>query len=511
MAKEPKILLIYPPCQFQPIETPRPDGSLGLLYLCGALEQAGFKVDLLDATVGAKEDNLQDTFYNKVKQSNGLIRIGMPPERIKKFIARGGYNIIGINSSFTSQTKMVLDVAAIAKSANPDILTIAGGVSARSLSERLLDGGDIDVVCLSEGEKIIVRLVQEWIQGRGFEHVSGIRYKKNGQYITHPATREDVYANLDELPFPAWHKLPFEHYDSISFSRGSALDPNKVRSAPIMTSRGCLFKCRYCHISLEKEDNLNTSQIGFIRFKSVERVLEEVKRLKELKVHRLYFEDDCLFAKKDRVRTIFEKIMGMGFKIASVNGVNLIHFQRQNEKGETEIDVEFLKFLRQAGFDEITFPVESGCQRIIDKYATAKINLATLDIAKIIKTTASLGIQCPLNIMIGFPDETEEEIMQSVAFGKKLVAAGADYCSFFITIPFPGSKLYETAIKEGYLSPDFNSDSMNWQNPIMKNTAVPPERILELREWAWRTVNRPEYVQARLKKNIVNDNIKKSL
>ncbi len=504
MTKEPKILLIYPPNQLLPMETPRPDGSLGLLYLAGALEQAGFKTDVLDASVGAKDDNLEDTFNHQVRQTNGLIRIGMSPERIKEFMIKGEYDIIGINSNFTSQTSMAFDVARIAKSVNPDILVIVGGVNARSLSERFLDNGNIDIVCLSEGEKIIVRLVRDWSRGHGYEHISGIKYKKDGQYITNPTTRDDIYLNLDELPFPAWHKLNFDHYDKIAFSRGGGLNPKEARYASLMTSRGCLFKCHYCHISLEKEGSLNTGQIGFIRFKSVERVLEEVKRLRQLKVKKLYFEDDCLLAKKDRIKTIFESVIDMGLEIAAINGVNLIHFQRKNEQGRLEIDIEFLKLLRRAGFTEITFPIESGCQRIINKYATAKLDLATLDIIKLIQIASGLGIKCPINIMIGFPDETEVEIMQSIELGKKLVAAGADYCSFFIPTPFPGSKLFDLAISGGYLDKDFNHDAMNYHNPVMKNTLVPPERILELREWAWRTVNRPEYVRARLKVSVKN-------
>ena len=100
--------------------------------------------------------------------------------------------------------------------------------------------------------------------------------------------------------------------------------------------------------------------------------------------------------------------------------------------------------------------------------------------------------------------KTEEEIMKSVEYAKRAVDAGAKYCSFFIPIPFPGSQLYNYAISHGHLFPDFDPDSMNWHKPVMKNTVVSPERILELREWAWRTVNRQEYVAERLKQNIGN-------
>ena len=72
---EPKVLLVYPPNQLMPIETPRPDGSLGPLYLAGALREVGVEPDLVDMTVGTKEDSLEDTFYRSEMQENGLVRI----------------------------------------------------------------------------------------------------------------------------------------------------------------------------------------------------------------------------------------------------------------------------------------------------------------------------------------------------------------------------------------------------------------------------------------------------
>ena len=58
------------------------------------------------------------------------------------------------------------------------------------------------------------------------------------------------------------------------------------------------------------------------------------------------------------------------------------------------------------------------------------------------------------------------------------------------------------AIAGGHLDANFDPDIMNWHRPVMKNTTVPPERVLELREWAWRSVNRDDYVAERLSKNI---------
>ncbi|MCR4334655.1 MAG: B12-binding domain-containing radical SAM protein [Patescibacteria group bacterium] len=496
MKKEPKVLLIYPPTQLMDIETPRPDGSLGPLYLAGALENAGYQVDILDASVGPESANLKDTFYRSVKQANGLVRIGMTTEDIQEYIARGSYSVVGVSSNFTPQSNIALEIASAVKAVSRDILVLMGGVNARSLPERLLKTGNVDAICSTKGEKIIVNMIRAWIKGSDIAEVSGTITMRDGKVIRRCLAPDDVYQNLDELPFPTWEKLPFKHYDGIASSH-AVLSIKPGRYGPIDTSSGCPFKCWYCHISKEKDHGDETGGIGSLRLKSVDRVMEEIHRLKDLGVSRLFFEDDSLLANKARVMDMFTRMREMGFSIGAINGVNLVHLQKK-EAGRLVIDKEYLTLLRDCGFDQIVFPVESANQRILQKYATNKLNHATLDIYELVKIAAELNIVSPINMMIGFPDETEAEIMASIEMGKRIVEAGAPYCTFFIPIPFPGSELFDYAIRNGHLDSNFNPDIFNWKHAVCKNTTVAPERIVELRDWGWDYANSKQYIASRI-------------
>jgi hypothetical protein len=61
--REPRFLLMYPALQFAPDEMAKPDGSLSLPYVAGALRRANYDVQILDVCVGDAEDRLEDTFY----------------------------------------------------------------------------------------------------------------------------------------------------------------------------------------------------------------------------------------------------------------------------------------------------------------------------------------------------------------------------------------------------------------------------------------------------------------
>lgn len=504
MSKQsPKIIIIYPPNQLMGVEIPRPDGSLGPLYLAGALREAQIDVEILDASVGSEGDSLRETFFSRQLQPNGLTRIGMTQERIKEHLTQGNYDIVAIHSNFTPQTRMVLEVARIAKTVNPEILVISGGVNARAIAPRLLKTNLIDIIAASYGEKTIIEIVRAWQNNTPFDKLNAVIYQDdNKKIITKPVTKDSIYNNLDDLPLPAWDLLPFSKYDEINSPHGSIEPGQKRRYAPIMTSRGCPFACAYCHNSEEKKADSIAGNIGFLRFKSIDRVMKEVEILKSLGITHLYIEDDSFLSHKARAIEILKKLTGQGFKISNVNGVNLLHLTIPDENDKLKPDIEFLEIIKNSGFDEIVFPVESGSQRVIDKYASGKLDHSRLDVVELVHEASKIGIVCPVNIMIGFPDEREEEMFQSINLANKLIDAGAPYVTFFIPIPFPGCKLFNYAIEHGHLSSDFDPDQMNWKNACMKNTAVPPERVVELRDWAWNKVNTEEYKRTRLQREI---------
>lgn len=483
-----------------PTEMPRPDGSLGLLYLAGALEREGIQADVLDASVGTTHDKLEDTFYKHVMQENGLIKIGLSENRLAEIIATGGYNVVCISSIFTPQTRMALMVARVTKRVSPEILVIAGGVNARSLPERFLKGG-VDVICATEGEAVVVAIVRAFEKHESIAVAGTITIRDDGKIVRQPIAQRDLPSNLDDLPFPAWHKLPFEHYD-VALSAGRGFLKSMDRSAGMMTSRGCPFKCAYCHVSVEKFHPSESGDIGRLRLKSEERVIAELEELKRLEVSKVFFEDDSLLAKKERVKRIFSTVRAMGMRLADVNGVNLVHFLKGGKGGRPVIDREFLELLYEAGLKEIVFPVESANQRVLDKYATGKLNHSILDVVELVKVAREVGITSPINMMVGFPDETEEEIRETIELGKRLVDSGAPYCSLYIPIPFPGSTLFTESLARGYLDHDFNPDDFNWRRAVMKNTTVSPKRVEELQSWGWRYANTDEYVEKRLSMNI---------
>lgn len=437
----------------------RPDGTLALPYLDAALTRAGYDSTILDMSVGGPHDRLEDTFYNEVAVSPKLVRVGMTPDRILEYVR--DYDVIAITSIFTPQTSRCFEVGRLIKQAYPEKVLIAGGVNARSLRHHFLKNG-FDCVFLSESENVIVDFARYLETGDPpLEEIEGIAYMDGDEARLRPMIR--VAENIDDYAMPSWHKLPNEKYWEISRIFGGKegwIDVGEhPRYAAVFTSRGCPFRCTYCHIS--KERGFEAGEIANLRLHSIERVHAEFEQLRDLGVDTVYINDDSFLAKKPRVHTILEILRDYDFRLADVNGVNIVHlFKRHN--GSLVVDEELLYALHAAGFRRLSIPFESGNQRVIDKYSSGKWRIDECDVVELIRRMTRIGVVASGNFMIGYPDETLDELTDTFMLARRAIDAGLHACSFFMVQPFPGTLLFEESIANGQLPRNWHWDELGW-------------------------------------------------
>lgn len=491
--KDPKFLMVFPPMQFSKDEMVRPDGTLGLPYLDASLTQAGFHSQILDMSIGTPKDKLEDTFYKQIPISNNLVQIGMSEERILEEVR--DFDVIGLTSLFTQQTSQCIRTAKLIKKHYPEKIIISGGVNARSLKELFFDSG-IDVIFISEAEKPIVNFAKFLAHGKpSLSEISGIAFRQNGKIVISPA-RETV-ENLDELPMPSWEKLPYKRYWEIGRIWGGRegwIDHDgPVPYAAIFTSRGCVFDCTYCHIS--KEWGGESGEIGKLRLHSIPRVEQEFEKLKSMGVKYIYINDDTFLAKKNRVFSILQRLKHFDFRLANVSGINIIHFFKQ-QSGKMVVDVEMLENLYEAGFRKISLPFESATQRIIDKYAGAKWRIDKCDTLSLIKRINEVGIVADGNFMIGYPDESMEELTNTFLFARDHMDAGMVACQFFMVQPFPGTMLYDDSVAKGILPTNMSWDEMGWSKGSIFTSLQIDKQILK-HSWSlvWKLLNRSSRVK----------------
>jgi anaerobic magnesium-protoporphyrin IX monomethyl ester cyclase len=396
-----KVLLVNPPylpeerygnlAAFGPTNEP-----LGLAYIAGSLEAAGVEVKIADAPA-----------------------LRMSVEEIGQWIARDRFDLVGV-TMLTPMYHRSLEVLRQARRVSPATRTVVGGPHPTVLPEQTLEEiPELDFAVIGEGETTSMELVEALEGKREFDSVAGLAFRKNGRIVANPL--RPPMRNLDQLPPPARHLLPMDAY-RMTRSRTQA-----EHSYTVSVARGCPFRCAYCFRTFGRT----------FRPHSPSRIIQEISLLvDQYRAKEINLEADTITLNRsfilDLCRALGES--GLSRKV-----------QWTCESRVDTVDEEVLRAMKEAGCWQISYGVESGSQRLLD---LIEKGITLEQVEKTFALTKRLGITIRAFFMLGLPTETREESWQTIRFARKL---NAQWSQFTITVPFPGTKLYELARAEGAL------------------------------------------------------------
>jgi anaerobic magnesium-protoporphyrin IX monomethyl ester cyclase len=196
-------------------------------------------------------------------------------------------------------------------------------------------------------------------------------------------------------------------------------------SLPVVTSRGCPFKCSFCGLA-------KMHQLGFgVRMASPETVYSHIKRIKDqFGITRINFQDDIFTFNHKRLFRLLDLITPLGIK-----------FRCHGRAGYDTKEV--YQRLAMAGCDQVAWGIESGSQYILNrmnKQSTVEDNFLVIQWAK------KYGITSRAFIIIGFPGETEETLRETKQF-----INNADPDQVFVSnfVPYPGTDVGDNLSKYG--------------------------------------------------------------
>lgn len=392
-----KILLINPPISVKRgclkyVDSLYP--SLGLAYIAAVAENAGDEVCVLDCVA---MDYSSEDLYRLTKRYS--------PELI-------GMQSLSYNIHDCLQTARGI------KEFNPEIKIVFGGVQASLFPVEICKDENVDFVIAGEGEVTFNNLLEAIKSMRHLASVVGLTWKENGKVIQNPAQK--LMENLDALPLPAWYLFPLNRYHSTAQLRGRT-------TLHLVTSRGCPYKCAYC--AAPKVFGRTTRQF------STARIIKEIVHLREkYGVDVIQFYDDNFTIDRNKVIDLCEHLVKMKFDMpwSCFSRVNMV-------------DRELLKRMKKAGCYQIFYGVESGSQRLLD---LIRKDITLEQVKEAFKITKEEGIEAMASLIMGLPTETEEESRQTANIP---IEIDADYVVWAPLGLFPGSDLFDTAIRRGKL------------------------------------------------------------
>ena len=404
---------------------------LGLLSIASTLQSKGHRVRLYDRTV------------EKIKT--------------KKVFEEFKPELVGISLVSFKSVYDALELSEYSKKFNLPV--VWGGPLASEIPETVLKHNCVDLVSIGEGEATWTELAEKYAKGEtDFSSVSGIAMRnENGETVL---TAQRDFVDLAELPPIDWSLVDVPKYFQSSYECSKMLY--------LYCAKGCPHNCAFCY-------NKDFHRCTY-RKRPLDMVLDEIKYLVEnYGMDGVYFADEMWGRNRTEMRQICDSLRSLDLKF--VWGC------------QTRIGVfteEDFRYMYDSGCRWVFFGVESGSERILEKM-NKRIPFDRIE--ETFSNCRKAGVIAIASFIVGFPDETVEDVAKTVELIEKLETPLINLNYFALV---PGAVIYNKMLAEGRYPRITDLSQLADIRPIERNeysfTTVPEKDLNVIRSWyMWRS------------------------
>ena len=209
--------------------------------------------------------------------------------------------------------------------------------------------GFADVLCINEGEAVIVELANLIDAGDDYSDILGTWCKRGDEIIKN---ENRPLMELNDIACPDWGRDRYVYINEDKIERDYY--PEGSKSYSIMTQRGCPFSCHFC-IESKYQDMFGRK--NSLRRKSVDSIIDELLWAKShLRIKKVMFYDDVFTVHPRWLEEFLPRYteeIGLPFWCYSY---------------PTTHDRSLLDKLKEAGCVAITMGVQSGSERVLKEH-----------------------------------------------------------------------------------------------------------------------------------------------
>lgn len=358
----------------------------GTLLLATKLLNAGFKTDILRFY---QVDSFLKDYYTFINDITNRI-ISLNPKCVSFYTLWSYYHIL-------------LRIAKELKQINPEITIVFGGPQASATAyETMKYMRYIDFICTGEGENTVVPFFETLLNSNAsdFSKIPGLYYRES----------DNIKFNHIEIPISDLNTLP--HWDDRLYLGNYNNLESEITSntyfMPIDAGRGCPYSCTFCCTS-------NFWRRTY-RLKSPERIVEDIEYYKKkFGITSFWFSHDAFTSNKKLVSDVCDYIIKKGLNIT----------WRCTARIDC-ISEDLILKMKQAGMTQIELGIESGSKRM-QKTINKNLNLEKSN--KMIEFLLKSNIQVGLFFMYGFPEETEDDLSETLKMYFDILDTGVSHAS----------------------------------------------------------------------------------
>jgi radical SAM superfamily enzyme YgiQ (UPF0313 family) len=302
---------------------------------------------------------------------------------------------------------------------------------------------DADLVCVGEGEELIVALAEALDEGRDYTNIPGLCFKRGGQVVKNPGA---PMIDLDSIAIPDFDRSRIFRIEDDQLER-NIFPSNFGLQYSIMTQRGCPYSCSFCVESIYQD---MFGKKGSVRRRSVDLVLEELTLAKErYGIEAVLFYDDVFTTHRawlEEFAPRYKREVGLPFWCYT--------YPRTTNR-------EVVKLLKEAGCASVTMGIQSGAKAVLAEYNRPMPKERTI---KAVQEIVDGGIRVFFDLITKAEVETHDSCRETFEFLLDLPGE-AQTVGFFPMSLFPNYR-YTKAVRERNLSHALSDDDYEYYHRL---------------------------------------------
>ena len=416
---------------------------VGLLYIAAVARKIKPNIEI----------HLLDLNFEMLKNANknsGSFSYGFWENRLLEVIKNCKNPLIGISCMFDVNKETFVEISQFIHDHFPGAPLIGGGVQATYDYKELLSEHGFNMVFRKESEEQFSVFLANLLLDNGSAKPCGVAFSYEGEIHTLGEPSGEVPVDIDIRD--VYSLIPIEdYYNYGGLAVFSRYNGKEKPFATVLTNRGCRAYCTFCTVR-----DFNGKGV---RARDVESVIDELKFLREKGVKQIdWLDDDLLW---DRSRTL-HLLKRMTEELPDMEWIS------NNGLIAAAIDEDLMEWMVRSGLKALKVGIESGNDSMLKKIkkptSKRKLMMASALFRKF-PTVFYSG-----NFIVGFPEETFGEMMDSYTFARTLKW---DWASFYIFQPLVGTEIYS-------VFKDLGDDLLKLDNA---NKALNPGRLAERGEF----------------------------
>jgi radical SAM superfamily enzyme YgiQ (UPF0313 family) len=281
-----------------------------------------------------------------------------------------------------------------------------------------------------------------------------------------PHTAQGSYAGFLDMPYPAWDLVPLRSYNLPLVNRPYTI---------VETSRGCPYACDFCVAPIHQGHKF--------RERSAKSIVDEIERgYREHGLDFFYLWGDTVTLNVKTFTAFCDELIARKLPIQWLS----------NARADNLTDPAFVHRLRKAGCWMLAMGIETESEDIrkdmVKRLERQKIQLA-------ITNMRDAGIRSFAFFIFGYPGETIDSINHTIDYA---IALDPDFANFYPAVPYPGTELYNKAVREGLLVEE-DWSRMEYSYYLMRGNGLDEQVVMDAINRAKRRFfMRPKYLARKI-------------